>query len=506
MPRITTVVGASLFALLAACHDAVAPTDGPAAPGATALNYNIALPHFTFLDPIASPSALQSPFDPSLSPRVTVWDCGAGPRCNGWVGRTTMFASLHGDMYKATWNVAGVGATTGRVYQVYVTVGDATLGIREIQFVANPGDPGMAGSSATPIPLTASLPIPFRIGTEAVGIVAIDAPDTVVTLGATMQLGITARNLRGETVPSTGATWGTSDEGIASIDANGLLTANAVGEFKVFVRLGFVGGFLRMRVAEQGPPPGRDIAVFNDVNLFDDFAMADPDNQRFVRNLVAFSGTGPRSAGTQVWFDVGRPNACFGNCAVPLMRSTIAAAGLTVSDVNSNAGAFTAIPSTVKAIFLWLPTLAYTTAEVNALKQFASEGGRVVFVGEHEGYYGAGGIAIENQFLTAMGAVLRNTGGAIDCGRVEMTESQLRPAQITDGVITLQMGCASVIAPGPEDYALFYDRSGTRVLGGVARIDTTPVVAGLRMADAAMAMMAQMDGDPAFVPSSTTGR
>lgn len=506
MPRITTVVGASLLALLAACHDAVAPrSDGARTPGATALNYNVALPHFTFLDPIASPSALQSPFDPTLEPRVTVWDCGAGPRCDGWVGRTTMFATLHGDMYKAIWDVAGVGATTGRVYQVYVTVGEATLGIREIQFVANPGDPGMEGSDATVLPLTASLPIAFRVGTEAVGIVAISAPDTIVTLGETMQLGISAGNLRGEPVPTTGAIWSSSDEGVASIDQDGLLTANAVGEFKVFVRLGFVAGWLRMRVAEQGPPPGRDIAVFNDVNVFDDFAMADPDNQRLVRNLVGFSGTGPRASGTQVWFDLGRPNACFGNCTVPLMRSTIAAAGFGVADVNSNAGAFAGIPATVKAIFLWLPTLAYTTAEVNALKQFAAEGGRVVFVGEHEGYYGASGIAIENQFLTAMGAVLRNTGGAIDCGRVAMTESQLRPAQITEGVITLQMGCASVIAPGPEDYPLFYDRTGTRVLAGVARIDTTPV-AGLRMAATAMGLMAQMDGDPAFVPSSTTGR
>jgi hypothetical protein len=44
-----------------------------------------------------------------------------------------------------------------------------------------------------------------------------------------------------------------------------------------------------------------------------------------------------------------------------------------------------------------------------------------------------------------------------------------------DGVGDLTIACASVIEPGEGDFALFYDTTNTSVLGGVAKIDTTPI-------------------------------
>ena len=125
-------------------------------------------------------------------------------------------------------------------------------------------------------------------------------------------------------------------------------------------------------------------------------------------------------------------------------------------------------------IFLWNPLVQYTAAEVNAFKQFAEEGGRVVFVGEHSGYY-SDGIPIENQFLLDMGAVMTNIGQAVDCGYNVLPSASLRPHQITEGMTDVTIACSSVIVPGEQDYPLYYDSTNTQVLSGVAKIDTTPL-------------------------------
>jgi hypothetical protein len=251
------------------------------------------------------------------------------------------------------------------------------------------------------------------------------------------------------------------------------------------------------------PAPGTDVVVFNDVNPFDDNAMgvAATDNPTMVRNLVSFTTDGPRNDGNVVWWDFGRNSAC-PNC-VPLSttRSIIASEGFTLTDISSSSGTLVSIPADVKSIWLWLPRVYYTDAEINALKQFASEGGRIVFIGEHSGFYGDG-IPIQNDFLARMGAVLRNTGGAVDCGYTTLTSASIRPHQVTQGVNSLTIACASVIEPGGNDYVLFYDTSVTHVLAGVATIDTEPLGAGLQMQRAAPAMRPI---DPNLNPRSTTG-
>jgi hypothetical protein len=156
------------------------------------------------------------------------------------------------------------------------------------------------------------------------------------------------------------------------------------------------------------------------------------------------------------------------------MRSVINAAGYSITDIYSTSGSIASIPADVKVVFLWNPLVPYTTAEINVFKQFADEGGRVVFVGEWDEYYGSG-IALENQFLLDMGAVMTNTGGAVDCGYTDLPAASLRPHQITTGMDGVRIACASVIVPGPEDYPFLYDSTNTLVLAGVAKIDTTPL-------------------------------
>ncbi|MBZ9630493.1 hypothetical protein LB465_06845 [Salegentibacter sp. LM13S] len=220
--------------------------------------------------------------------------------------------------------------------------------------------------------------------------------------------------------------------------------------------------------------PGRDIVVLNDVNIFDETSMNDPDNVQFVKNLINFTTTGSRNTGNTFMFDNGRSSACVSCADWTTFRNLISDEGFSISDISSTSGSLTNIPDDVKIIMLVLPTVQYTVAEINTLKSFSSEGGRIIFMGEYDSFYGPG-IAIENQFLLNMGAVLTNTGGALDCDYTVLPESSNRDHPIMDGVGSLTIACASVIEPGEGDFALFYDTTNTYVLGGVAKIDTAPI-------------------------------
>jgi hypothetical protein len=222
--------------------------------------------------------------------------------------------------------------------------------------------------------------------------------------------------------------------------------------------------------------PGRDIVVLNDANIFTDEAMQDSDNVRFVQNLVNFTTSGVRNSGKTFMFDTGRNTACSQCIGIwGDMRTVISNEGFDIMDISSPAESLNNIPSDVKVIMLVMPMFQYTVEEINSLKLFAAQGGRIIFLGEHEPYYGSG-IAIENQFLLNMGAVLQNTGGALDCGSYFQAPPNMDVIHpIMEGVGEISIACASVIEPGEGDFALFYDTTNTSVLGGVAKIDTTPI-------------------------------
>lgn len=223
--------------------------------------------------------------------------------------------------------------------------------------------------------------------------------------------------------------------------------------------------------------PGRDIVVLNDINTFDPNAMEDPDNIRFVQNLVNFTTTGSRNNGSTFLLDTGRGNYCqTHSCGGLLVEfiNVVEDEGFTVSEIQSTEGGLTEIPAGVKVLMLVMPEFQYTVDEINELKQFAAEGGRIIFLGEHERAYLH--ISVENEFLSNMGAVLHNTGGSIDCGAYfPAVPASGITHPIMEGVNEISIGCASIIEPGPDDFPLFYDVTGTYVLGGVAKIDTTPI-------------------------------
>ncbi|WP_243028578.1 ABC transporter [Thermus albus] len=260
------------------------------------------------------------------------------------------------------------------------------------------------------------------------------------------------------------------------------------------------------RCGTTPPPPGKDIVVFNDINPFDNTGMANVNNKLMVKNLVNYTTSGPRGAGTKVYFDRGRNSVCggtgeCGDSSLATMRSIIAGEGLAIEELGSTPGSITAIPAEVKVIFLWNPRETFTNGEINVLKQFASEGGRVVFIGEWQGYYDA--ITLENDFLGKMGAVMTNTGQAVDCGYNTLPQASLRPHQITQGMTNVTIACSSVLVPGPNDYPLYYDSTNTKVLSAVATIDVTPLPLGF--VQPTKVIVSPQSLHPLLNPGSATG-
>lgn len=226
--------------------------------------------------------------------------------------------------------------------------------------------------------------------------------------------------------------------------------------------------------------PGRDIVVLNDVNVFDNVAMEDPNNVRFVQNLINFSTTGSRNSGDVIMWNF--QNGLGASSVLSLwaeMKNVISAEGYNTS-ITYTQNDLLDIPSDVKVVMLVMPLVQYSVEAINSLKSFAAEGGRIIFMGEHDEIYGAG-IPIENDFLISMGAVLRNTGGYVDClerqgqPHIEISSNSLREHPIMEGINSLSIACASIIEPGPDDFPLFYDTTNSHVLGGVAKIDVTPI-------------------------------
>lgn len=233
------------------------------------------------------------------------------------------------------------------------------------------------------------------------------------------------------------------------------------------------------------PSAGGDVIVINDQNIFDLSPMQPdsfPGNARMVRNLVNFQSPGIRNNGRVVYYDRGRDSPCFlntecGDVQKARLDSIITAQGFQIVKFDT-ATTFTSIPANVKVMVLWMPLISYGRTEINAFKSFAAQGGRIIFIGEREGFYTLTGIAIENQFLSDMGAQLTNIGLEWDCGYVTIPGGSIRSHQVTSGVNSVRIACASEMQLGPNDAPLFFDTSNTHLLAGVAKIDFTPLPAG----------------------------
>jgi len=222
------------------------------------------------------------------------------------------------------------------------------------------------------------------------------------------------------------------------------------------------------------PAESGDIIVINDINMFDDPRIVEEDNIQFVGNLVSFSSDGlPRSAASNIVFDRGRNSTCglrslCDDNDMSKMRQAITNLGFTIVNDDSSSGSLTDIDAETKVIFFWNPEQEFTIDEISALKKFSNEGGRIIWIGEHAGFYG-NGIPIQNQFLEDMGVVMRNIGGIILTGAHTISIDPGSTHQSLESVQTVHMNTASEMELGPNDFALIIDPVSGHIIAAVAK-------------------------------------
>ncbi len=183
-----------------------------------------------------------------------------------------------------------------------------------------------------------------------------------------------------------------------------------------------------------------------------------------------------------VLFDRGRESPCLrdgacGDRALGGLRSlyaSIAAGG--ISDIYSKAGTLTTIPAGIRLLYLWLPRQVFTVAEINTLKQFLANGGRIVFIADRPDYYGAAGTRTLNQFLADMGSTAASAPGAFDCGGYrDLPLGDLAPHRVTQGASSVRVRCTGALTVGLRDFILFRDAAGQHVTGASVSVNTVPI-------------------------------
>jgi hypothetical protein len=399
-------------------------------------------------------------------------------------GESKVNIDRQGEFYFVNWNTLQSKPTKGKIYRIRIRINDKILGFADFAIISNNAQEPKRNIQT--LRLNETLQVAFRIEEKICPAkIELTPKEATVMVSGKQQYVAVVYNYYGEVLEDQKITWTVSDGEIASTDQKGLVVGKKFGFSEVKASANDVSAtsFIFVQENDDSPRPGKDVVVFNDVNPFFDEGIGNPNNQLMVKNLVNFSTPGTRNIGNKIWFDCGRSSAHLKENPIPCgsstrynpLRNLIRNEGFVLEDISSSAGTMIDIPFDVKVIFLWLPTVHFQLEEINALKKFAEEGGRIIFIGEWDAFYGNLGLDVENKFLINMGAFMRNIGKAVDCGYNTLPSMSLRAHPITRGIENLTIACASAIELGPNDFALFFDRSNRSVLAGVAQIETQPI-------------------------------
>ncbi|MFA6165660.1 MAG: hypothetical protein WC700_03520 [Gemmatimonadaceae bacterium] len=238
------------------------------------------------------------------------------------------------------------------------------------------------------------------------------------------------------------------------------------------------------------PPGGSgssgDLVVIDDVNWADNgYGLSKygetfnyPGNAQFVRNLLNFTPSGARATANKVLllYDRGQSNYNFSSNWTNF-AALLTSLGLTTSQTTLHSAAVP-VPADVKLLIIHTPNTYFTITEINSLKSFAAQGGRILFIGENPAYYS--NQALENTFIRAMGSPMTVVGDCAAPGEVLTSVSHA----LTSGVAATGSGgfysnCASHhTLHGTGDVALMKD-AANRIIVSVLKLNYTPLVPSL---------------------------
>ncbi len=265
-------------------------------------------------------------------------------------------------------------------------------------------------------------------------------------------------------------------------------------------------------VAAGGATAGGDIVVIDDVNAFDDnYGLSKSGssyvygNAQFIRNLVNFNTSGARAAANKTLLLADRGNSDYTLAGYNWTNfgALLVSLGLPWRQTASHADV-NPVASDVKLLIIHTPATYFSYSEINSLKQFAAEGGRILFIGENSAYYS--GQALETSFLHSMGASSSFTVVPACAAWGEVVRSVANP--LTSGYPATGTGgfyqiCSSYhTGHGATETPIMYDASNL-VVGTVVQVNTTPLppaeMAALR------SLRAMRSPQAPAKPSSTSG-
>ena len=261
MQRLTKIIRAGFVVLLAGCAaDAaspLAPTGEPLGTISDAAHAGT-VPGFYFLPPMVPQPVYSGSFDGGLSPRVEVCEL-TGAACGSviaqWTMATGLSVSAAAEQYQVNWHTNETNLDPASHYRISVFVGTFQLGFADVDVVAS-GKELKNVDTGEFIPLLdgRTLPIKFRIETGIVAQVLVSPHSADIPIGDTQQFTATLVDLHGDPIAAPVA-WSSSDEGVASIDADGLATGLAAGATTITATAQAASGTAILTVSNPNEPP-----------------------------------------------------------------------------------------------------------------------------------------------------------------------------------------------------------------------------------------------------------
>jgi hypothetical protein len=412
----------------------------------------------------------------------------AGNVATSFTGSVTISqASGPGDVLSGTRTrpaVAGVATFEGLSLTVAgeYQLGAATSGLPAIKgpnFTVRAGPPamlvvaggnGQTADAGARLPVAATVALVDRYGnySPAAGIGI-----TLVTTGG------------GGTSPSSGVT-----DAAGFFSTNWTLGSSAGTQTLTASSAYGTAGFTATALAPTPPPSGSgsggDLVVIDDVNWADNghglsksgATFNYPGNAQFVRNLLNYTPSGARASANKVLLlhDRGQSDYVFSSNWTNF-AALLGSLGLTTTQTTLHS-AVVPVPSDVKLVIIHTPGTYFTLTELNSLKSFAAQGGRILFIGENPAYYS--NQTLENTFIRAMGSPMTVVGDCAAPGEFLTSVSHA----LTSGVAASGSGgfysnCASYhTLHGAGEVALMKD-AANRIIVSVLKINYTPLVPSL---------------------------
>ena len=175
----------------------------------------------------------------TITPRVTTTVTVSSPTASPTVGETVQLAVVARDQFGDL--VTGRTVTWSSSAPSIATVSATGL----LQALA----PGAVTATATIDGVPGSLSL--TVTPRSVASVAVTSPKPSPQVGESVQLVATARDANGDVVPGTTVSWSTSNAGIASVSATGVLQGQSTGAVVITATINGVSGSLPLTITPR---------------------------------------------------------------------------------------------------------------------------------------------------------------------------------------------------------------------------------------------------------------